>query len=160
MTPLSRRFYRRDAVALARALLGKELVRVLPGGGRISGRIVEVEAYLGAADRAAHTYRGRRTDRNASMFLDGGHAYVYFTYGMHFCFNVTADREDVPTACLVRALEPLEGSKRMRRHREHRRGGRRRPLRETDLCSGPAKLAQALAIDRNLDGIDLVAGRK
>jgi DNA-3-methyladenine glycosylase len=153
---LTRRFYRRDPVTLARSLLGQVLVRRLPDGRALSGRIVEVEAYLGIPDRAAHSFGGRRTPRNASMWLDGGHAYVYFTYGMHWCVNVVADREGVPTACLIRALEPLEGLEEMR----SRRQGKGRPdrLRERDLCSGPAKLTQALGIDRALDGVDLVEG--
>ena len=149
---LTRRFYRRDPVTLARALLGQILVRCLDDGQELSGRIVEVEAYLGVEDRAAHSYGGRRTKRNASMYLDGGHAYVYFVYGMHWCFNVVSDREEVPTACLIRALEPLQGLERMRRyrHREHDR----------ELCSGPAKLAQALAIDGSVDSVDLTTSER
>lgn len=147
---LSRRFYRRDPVTLAKALLGQILVRRLEDGRKLAGKIVEVEAYLGIEDRAAHSFGGRRTARNASMWGDGGHAYVYFTYGMHWCVNVVADREGIPTACLLRALEPLEGIEEMRKRR-----GRER---DTDLCSGPAKLTQALAIDRSLDGVDLLEG--
>ena len=148
---LSRRFYRQDPVTLAKALLGSVLVRRLDSGERLSGRIVEVEAYLGVADRAAHSFGGRETKRNASMYLDGGHAYVYFVYGMHWCFNVVSERESVPTACLIRALEPLTGIETMRRHR--------RQTRETALCSGPAKLAQALGIDRALDAADLTSSK-
>jgi DNA-3-methyladenine glycosylase len=153
-TRLGRRFYRRDPVTLARALLGQVLVRRLENGVEMRGRIVEVEAYLGAPDRAAHTFGGRRTARNESMWLDGGHAYVYFTYGMHWCLNVVAEHEGVPTACLIRALEPLEGIEEMRRRRAGR--GARAPLRDTELCSGPAKLTQALRIDGRFDGADLV----
>jgi DNA-3-methyladenine glycosylase len=145
---LTRRFYRRDPVTLARALLGQVLVRKLVDGKVLAGRIVETEAYLGIEDRAAHSFGGRRTARNESMWRDAGHLYVYFTYGMHWCVNVVADREGVPTACLLRALEPLEGIEQMKKRR-----GRERA---TELCSGPAKLAQALAIERSLDGIDLV----
>ena len=147
---LTRRFYRRDPVTLAKALLGKILVRRLEDGRELAGKIVEVEAYLGIEDRAAHSFGGRRTARNASMWGDAGHAYVYFTYGMHWCVNVVADRDEVPTACLIRALEPLAGIEEMRRRRGRERG--------VDLCSGPAKLTQALAIDRALDGADLVEG--
>ncbi len=135
-------------MTLARALLGQILVRRLPDGRVLAGRIVEVEAYLGTDDRAAHSFGGRRTARNASMWGEAGHAYVYFTYGMHWCVNVVADRKEVPTACLLRALEPLEGIEEMRR--------RRARVRDDDLCSGPAKLTQALGIDRRLDGVDLV----
>jgi DNA-3-methyladenine glycosylase len=90
---LTRRFFRRDPVTLAQALLGQVLVRRLPDGQELSGKIVEVEAYLGIEDRAAHTFGGRRTPRNASMWGDAGRAYVYFTYGMHWCLNVVSDRE-------------------------------------------------------------------
>jgi len=145
---LTRRFYRRDPVTLAKALLGQILVRRLENGRELAGKIVEVEAYLGVEDRAAHSFGGRRTARNASMWGDAGHAYVYFTYGMHWCLNVVADRAEVPTACLIRALEPLEGIEEMRKHR-----GRDR---DVDLCSGPAKLTKALGIDRAFDGVDLV----
>lgn len=150
---LTRRFYRRDALRLASALLGRILVRITEDGEELAGRIVETEAYLGPLDRAAHTFGGRRSERNASMFLDGGHAYVYFTYGMHHCVNVVADRAETPTACLIRALEPLRGLRRMRRNRSARPLSR--PLPERDLCSGPARLCQALEIDRRLDGLDL-----
>ncbi len=156
--PLPRSFFRRDPETLARSLLGQRLVRVLDDGTRLAGRIVEVEAYLGIPDLAAHTARGRRTPRNASMWKDGGHAYVYFTYGMHWCMNVVAEQPEVPTACLIRALEPVEGVEVMRRLRAGKIPPER--LKETDLCSGPAKLAQALAIDRSLDGEDLVVSRR
>ncbi len=152
---LSRRFYRRDPVTLAKALLGRTLVRMLDGQ-RLAGRIVETEAYLGEADKAAHTYGGRRTARNRSMWGEAGHAYVYFTYGMHYCMNIVADRAETPTAVLLRALEPAEGLDVMRSHRGRCRGGG--ALRDVDLCSGPAKLTQALAVDRSLDGADLVGG--
>ncbi len=147
--PLRRQFYRRDPETVARALLGQTVERTLDSGEALSGRIVEVEAYLGLLDRAAHTFGGRRTKRNQSMWLDGGHAYVYFVYGMHWCFNVVTEREGAPTACLVRALEPVSGIETMRRHRG--------VTRDRDLCSGPAKLAQAFAIDRGFDGVDLTS---
>ena len=156
-TRLTRSFYRRDAESLARALLGMTLVRVVgeTGGERMElrGKIVEVEAYLGVADRAAHTFGGRRTARNEVMYLDAGHAYVYFTYGMHHCLNVTADGAGVPTACLIRAVEPLEGIDRMRANRAGKIAAERLGL--TDLCSGPAKLTQALWIDLGQNGVDL-----
>ena len=144
------------------ALLGQTLVRVRDGA-RLAGTIVEVEAYLGIPDRAAHTYGGRRTARNESMWWDGGHAYVYFTYGMHHCVNVVAGTEGDPVAVLVRALEPVEGREVMRGLRRGGHGGegptaKTRPggwPRDTDLCSGPAKLCQALGIDRDLDGADM-----
>lgn len=144
---LSRRFYRRDPVTVARSLLGQRLVHEA-GSGRLAGVIVETEAYLGRVDKAAHSYRGR-TPRNASMFAEGGHAYVYFIYGMHWCMNVVAGRRDDPVAVLIRALQPVEGLEGMR-------GRRPAARRDRDLCSGPGKLCQALGIDRSLDGEDLV----
>ena len=144
---LPRSFYRRDSVTVARALLGQRLVRLVRGR-RIAGIIVETEAYLGVPDKAAHTYGGKRTTRNQSMWGNGGHAYVYFTYGLHHCVNVVAGRVDEPIAVLLRALEPMEGCNLMFRRRPKAR-------RLEDLCSGPAKLTQALAIDRALDGVDL-----
>lgn len=144
---LPRAFYARDAITVARALLGQRLVHV-DGGQRLAGLIVETEAYLGRSDKAAHSYRGR-TERNASMWREGGHAYVYFIYGIHFCMNVVAGREGDPVAVLLRALEPTEGVPTMHARRPAAR-------RERDLCSGPGKLCEAMGIDRALDGEDLV----
>lgn len=155
---LQRRFYRRDPVTLARALLGRRLVRRLGNGLELAGRIVETEAYLGIPDRAAHTFGGRCTDRNRSMWLDGGHVYVYFTYGMHWLLNIVSEREGQPTACLIRALEPLDGVEDMRRNRAAKLSPAR--LKDTDLCSGPARLTKALRIDGTLNGLDLVSGEE
>ena len=149
---LSRSFFGRDPVRVARQLLGQRLVRVHRGL-RLAGIIVEVEAYLGPLDQAAHSKNGHRSPRNEVMYADGGHAYVYFTYGMHHCVNVVCGGVDDPVAVLIRALEPTEGLAVMRRHRPAAR-------RDTDLCSGPAKLCQALAIDRALNGEDLVTSRR
>lgn len=145
---LPRSFYRRDSITVARALLGQRLVHIVDGR-RLTGLIVETEAYLGVEDKAAHTFQGRRTPRNEAMYADGGHAYVYFTYGMHHCINVVASRIDHPVAVLIRALEPIEGLDTMYRHRT-------KAKRDTDLCSGPGKLCQALDIDRSINAVDLV----
>ena len=147
MARLSREFYARDTLVVARQLLGQRLVRLLEGE-RLSGRIVEVEAYVGETDRACHAACGR-TARNAVMYGPPGHAYVYFIYGMHHCLNVVTADEGFPAAVLIRALEPVEGLATMRRLRQGR------PDRE--LTSGPAKLCQALAIDRTFNGLDLCA---
>jgi DNA-3-methyladenine glycosylase len=147
MVHLGRDFFARDTLVVARELLGQRLVRMWEGG-RISGRIVEVEAYVGEEDQACHARCGR-TERNASMYGLPGHAYVYFVYGMHHCLNIVTQREGFPAAVLIRALEPLEGIEAMRA----RRGGRI----DVELTSGPARLCQALGIDRRLDGVDLCA---
>ncbi|MEE2908200.1 MAG: DNA-3-methyladenine glycosylase [Planctomycetota bacterium] len=141
-----------DAFGVARSLLGQHLVRCLDGQ-RLSGRIVEVEAYLGPHDLACHTVGGRRTARNESMYLGGGHAYVYLIYGMHHCVNITTGPRESGAAVLIRGLEPLESLEVM----HVRRGG----IRSTrDLCRGPGRLCEALAIDRDLDGIDLRESRE
>lgn len=145
-----------DPESLARRLLGQRLVAVSARGvQRTAGIIVETEAYLGIVDKAAHSYNGRRTLRNESMWGGPGIAYVYFTYGMHHCFNVVCGNVGEPVAVLVRALEPVEGITLMRRRRLANRSRPHRPLPERELCAGPAKLCQALAIDRRLDGVDL-----
>lgn len=142
-------FYARSACAVAQALLGKRLVRLLEGE-RLSGMIVETEAYCdgGAPDLACHATanRYRPTRRTAVMFGPPGHAYVYFTYGMHWMFNVVTGSEGEAGAVLVRALEPLEGDFFMARRRS-----RPRP----EWANGPAKLTQALAIDGALHGANL-----
>lgn len=131
-----------DPLEVAPQLLGK----LLACGDRI-GRIVEVEAYRGAEDPASHAYRGP-TSRNATMFGRAGHLYVYFTYGMHWCANVVCGADGVAGAVLLRALAPVSGLAAMRADRPAARADR-------DLCSGPAKLCQALGITRAFDGVDL-----
>jgi DNA-3-methyladenine glycosylase len=133
-----------DTATLARFLIGKTLVRDAPEG-RTSGRIVECEAYV-PGDASGHAYVGE-TDRNRSLFLRRGHAYVYFIYGMHYCVNVSAETASVGAGVLLRALEPLEGIELMR--------ARRGVQRMNDLTRGPGRLAEAMAIDRSLDGVDL-----
>jgi DNA-3-methyladenine glycosylase len=149
---LPREFYtRRNVIAVARGLLGQRLVVPDPDGTRVSGLIVETEAYRGPADRASHAYGSRRTRRTETMYRLGGTAYVYFVYGMYHQFNVVTNRADVPHAVLVRALEPLEGIEIMRR--------RRPGSADRALTNGPGKLCRALGIDRSLDGADLCGGR-
>lgn len=146
----------RPAEELAPRLIGCRLVRVLEDGTRLSGRIVEVEAYLGEHDRACHTFGGRRTPRTEAMYARGGLAYVYFTYGMHWCFNVVCGKVGEGTAVLVRAILPEEGVERMRANR----GTVGRRERAERLCAGPARLCQALVIDGGLNLEDLVQGNR
>jgi DNA-3-methyladenine glycosylase len=133
-----------DTVKLARFLIGKVVVHDLAAG-RLSGRIVETEAYP-PGDPAGHHYRGP-TRRNRSLFLRHGHCYVYFTYGNHFMLNVSSEGTDVGGGVLIRALEPLDGVAAMQRHRK--------TARLLDLTRGPGRLAAALRIDRRYDGMDL-----
>jgi DNA-3-methyladenine glycosylase len=144
---LSREFFAQDTLLVARLLLGKQLARRLDGQ-RLAGRIVEAEAYIGSDDKGCHAAVGR-TKRNEAMFGPPGHAYVYFTYGAHWMFNVVTEAQDFPAAVLVRALEPLEGISAMVRNRRGRTG--------FELCSGPAKLTQALGITGALNDLDLCA---
>ncbi len=137
-----------DTIELARFLIGKVVVRDLPAG-RLSGRIVEAEAYP-PGDPAGHHFRGP-TPRIRSMYLAHGHVYVFFNYGAHFMLNVVSEPEGTAAAILIRALEPLEGIEIMQRHRK--------TSRLLDLTRGPGRLAAALAIDRRSDGVDLCSDR-
>ena len=141
-------FYRSDDVeSIARALLGKVLVTKHQG--RItSGRITETEAYKGVEDRACHAFGGRRTPRNEVMYADGGHAYVYICYGIHFLFNVVTNRKDVPDAVLIRSVEPLDGTPLML----HRAG---KDALRPNLAAGPGNLTRALGIDMCHNGLSL-----
>lgn len=147
--PLSPTFYRRPNLTVARELLGRYLVREQRGI-RLGGLIVEVEAYHQHGDQAAHTYAGR-TERNAVMFEPGGVLYVYFTYGMHFCMNVVTETAGIGAAVLIRAIEPVEGIALMTERRNAPRDVRA-------LTNGPAKCCQALGIQRDANGTDLVCG--
>ncbi len=148
MPRLSRSFYRRSPDVVAQELLGQRLVRVLDGE-RLAGFIVETEAYLGTIDKAAHSFGNRRTARTETMYADGGTLYVFLNYGIHHLLNVVTETKGVPTAVLIRAIEPTEGLEVMRRYRA-------KSQNDTGLCSGPGKLGQALGVDRSFDQTDLV----
>jgi len=149
MNILVRKFYHRNTLRVARDLLGKRLVR--QGGGlELSGMIVETEAYCGREDSACHAHRGK-THRNAVMFGRPGHAYVYFTYGMHYMLNLVTEEEENPCAVLIRAVLPLTGIEVMESRRK-RKGA--------ELTNGPAKLCQALSIDKSLNGWDVTIGNE
>jgi DNA-3-methyladenine glycosylase len=142
---IGREFYLQPVQEAARALLGQHLVRIMDGE-RISGIILETEAYDGEADQACHAHSGK-TERNRMMYANGGHAYVYFTYGMHWMLNCVCAPEDYPAAILIRAILPLENPDFIRLRREG--------IAERHWCDGPAKLTKALAIDRSQNGADL-----
>ena len=164
--PISRDFFARSAVEVAPELLGCVLEHQTAAG-LVSVEITEVEAYAGQADPASHAYRGK-TPRNAVMFGPPGHAYVYFTYGMHFCVNLVCSGEGSVSAVLLRAGAVVEGENLARARRSSRRPAqvrnqetspqsppRQAPLAWRDLARGPARLCQALDIDRSLDGADV-----
>ena len=149
---LPRKFYTgSDTLQTARNLLGKLLVVPAPDGKRVSGIIVETEAYMGPEDKGSHAFGNRRTNRTEPMFGMGGFSYVYFVYGMHYQFNVVAGTEGIPHAILVRALEPVEGIDWMEERRRQDRG--------PNLTNGPGKLCQAMGIDLTLNREDLLGDR-
>ena len=153
---LPRSFYLRPTFIVARDLLGKHLVRCIRRT-RLIGKIVEVEAYLGEKDPASHAYRGL-TKRNEVMFREGGHLYVYFTYGMHHCCNVVTEEEGTAGAVLLRAIEPVEGIETMRKNRGWSAGVLEKwsMHQQVNLTNGPAKLCEALGIGRAENGTDLL----
>lgn len=152
VTKLSRQFYTREAtLRIARDLLGKLLVVPTDTGVRVSGTIVETEAYLGESDRGAHSFGGRRTARNEVTYALGGRIYVFFVYGMYHQLNIVTGPAGHPHVCLIRAVEPAEGIEVMR--------GRRGSMADKNLTSGPGKLCIAFAIDRSLNGEDALGGR-
>ena len=150
MIILNKTFYELGTLKVARALIGKKLVRQI-GSLELSGLIVETEAYCGKEDSACHAHRGK-TKRNGVMFGPPGHAYVYFTYGLHYLLNMVTEAEGNPCAVLIRAILPVAGIEEM--------VIRRRRLKGPELTNGPAKLCQALGIDKTLNGWDLTAGNE
>jgi DNA-3-methyladenine glycosylase len=139
-------FYLQPTLKIARELLGKVIVRKL-GDKILAGKIVETEAYIGEDDPASHAFGGQ-TQGNKIMYLQGGHAYVYFTYGMHYCFNVVTEREGFPSAVLIRAVEPIYGIELMKRFRG---------VEDIyNLTNGPAKFCQAFKIDKRFNGVSLL----
>ena len=146
MTRLNRDFYDRPALEVARALLGCRLVRE-QSGQHLTGLILETEAYQGEQDLGCHASAGK-TPRTAVMYGPPGHAYVYFTYGMHWLFNIVTDRIDTPSAVLIRKIKPIDGLEIMAENRPYKAG-------KSGWTNGPAKLTQALAVDEQFNGVDL-----
>ena len=147
---IEREFYMRDAVTVGKDILGKIIVKKTADGRIMSGRITEVEAYMGTTDKASHSYGGRRTKRTEVMYKEGGYSYVFLIYGMYECFNVTAGREGDPQAVLIRGVEPFENKNLM--------WEKRKVKKEKDISNGPGKLTKALGITREDNGADLTAG--
>ena len=147
---IEREFYMRDAVTVGKDILGKIIVKKTADGRIMSGRITEVEAYMGTTDKASHSYGGRRTKRTEVMYKEGGYSYVFLIYGMYECFNVIAGREGDPQAVLIRGVEPLENKNLM--------WEKRKVKKEKDISNGPGKLTKALGITREDNGADLTEG--
>lgn len=148
---LPKKFYLNNTLKVAKQLIGKLLVYNSPKG-LITGIIVETEAYIGAIDESAHSYRGK-TLRNQVMFEEGGLLYVYFTYGMHFCLNVVTGKKDVGNAVLIRAVEPINGLDILGINRFNKEVLNEKEI--VNLTNGPAKLCQAFGIDKSQNGYDL-----
>jgi DNA-3-methyladenine glycosylase len=150
-SPLPVTFYNREAVPVARDLLGMTLVRSFTGGSLIRGRIIETEAYVGETDLACHARAGR-TARTEVMYGPPGRVYMYLIYGMHWMLNCVTGEEGKPAAVLIRAIEPVEGLERIAENRS--RGGKR-PVKPQDWTSGPARLCHALQLDGTFNKVDL-----
>ncbi|MFA5528956.1 MAG: DNA-3-methyladenine glycosylase [Peptostreptococcales bacterium] len=144
-------FYKQDSVTVAKKLLGKLLVRKL-GDEEIICKIVETEAYVGPEDKGSHAYQNRRTKRTEVMFEPGGYAYIFLIYGMYNCLNVVTNERDKPEAVLIRGIEPLKGIELIKKNRNIK------SKKAADLTNGPGKLCEALAIEKDLNGYDLISG--
>lgn len=155
---LNRMFYSQDTITVAKSLLGKILVHEVEGR-RISGKIVETEAYLGVLDKAAHSFGGKKTKRVEAMYKEAGFSYIFMIYGMYYCFNVVTQLTGVPEAVLVRALEPLEGLDSMSFNRYKKNFNELTTANIKNLTNGPGKLCNALQIDKSLNGEDLCSNK-
>lgn len=154
MKKLERDFYLKDATLLSQLLLGKILVHEY-NNIKVSGRIVETEAYMGVQDKAAHSYGGRRTARNEVTYGPAGFLYVYFIYGMYHCVNVVASEIETPQVVLIRALEPVSGEETMSLNRYGKSYKELKKREKINITNGPGKLCIAMGIDRSSNGADL-----
>jgi DNA-3-methyladenine glycosylase len=148
---LTRKFFIRDATTVAKELLGKYLVHNYKGI-RLSGKIVETEAYIGPEDRASHGYQNKITERNKAEFYIGGHIYIYLVYGMYWQLNISTGDEGVPECVLIRALEPEEGIEEMKKNRGEEN--------IKNLTNGPGKLCQAMKLDKSCYGLDICKSKE
>lgn len=151
-------FYKKDSITLSKELLGKYLVHNTEQG-ELIGKIVEVEAYKGVMDKAAHSYEGKRTKRTEVMFREGGIAYVYLIYGMYNCLNIVASLEGVPEAVLIRALEPISNIEFMCKNRYNKSKEQCSKKDIINLTSGPGKLCKAFNITKEHNGMDLTGDK-
>ncbi|WP_029451098.1 DNA-3-methyladenine glycosylase [Clostridium algidicarnis] len=154
MEKLSREFYRRDALIVAKELLGNLIVKKV-GNDILVAKIVEVEAYRGTIDKAAHSYSGKATNRTKIMYGDGGFAYVYLIYGIYYCMNIVASTIDNPEAILIRAVEPIDGIDIMSKLRYGKDFNDITKKQKINLTNGPGKLCIALNITKEDNGVDM-----
>lgn len=143
---MDRQFYQGSALEVGKNILGLSLVHKSKEG-ITKGKIVEVEAYMGSADKAAHSYSNKKTSRTEIQYQEGGYAYIYLIYGMHYCMNIVCNQIEIPEVVLIRALEPIEGIEIMKK--------RRNTDKLMNLCSGPGKLCAAMGIGKEQYGLDL-----
>lgn len=144
---LNEGFYKRNALTVAEDLLGKILVRKI-NGITIKSKIVETEAYIGAIDKASHAYNNKRTARTEPLFHEGGIAYVYFIYGLYYCFNVISDKKDIASGILIRAVEPLDNFDYLAKVRFNKKYDELTKSQKKNLTNGPSKICMALSINK------------
>ncbi len=152
---LTREFYNRDTVTVARDLLGRLLVRVLPGGAHLVCRITETEAYVGRTDKACHAYGYKRTARTQTLFAPPGTAYLYLIYGMYHCLNLVTEPEGEPAAVLIRGAVPAENEAIIAQNRFGRKPEELSAQQRKNFLNGPGKLCRGLLLDRGQNGLDL-----
>ena len=152
---LTRKFYARDTLAVARDLLGRDIVRVLEDGTRLACRITETEAYIGRTDKACHAYGGRRTARTETLFAPPGIAYIYLIYGMYHCLNFVTEGEGEPAAVLIRGAVPTENGDIIAKNRFGCKEKDMTAYQKKNFLNGPGKLCRGLALTRTQNGLDL-----
>ncbi|MBR4098821.1 MAG: DNA-3-methyladenine glycosylase [Clostridium sp.] len=155
MEPLPRSFYNRDTLQVARDVLGKHLVRILPDGTLLVCRITEAEAYIGRMDKACHAYAYKRTPRTETLFAPPGTAYIYLIYGMYHCLNFVTEAEGEPAAVLIRGAQPVKNGDIIAKNRFGCKMDEMTPYQRKNFLNGPGKLCKGLALTRRENGIDL-----
>ncbi|KGM97274.1 3-methyladenine DNA glycosylase [Clostridium novyi A str. 4552] len=153
MKKLHREFYTRDTIKVAKELLGKLIV--IEDDIKLVGKIVEVEAYLGVNDKAAHSYGNRKTERTKIMYEEGGYVYVFQIYGMYNCLNIVSSKKGIPQAVLIRAIEPIENIDEFSQNRYGKRFDELTKYQQKNITNGPGKLCMAMNITKKFNGLDL-----
>lgn len=154
---LNQQFFQQNAIDLAKALLGKYLIRN-SNNEIIVTQIVETEAYMGISDKGAHVYGNKKTDRTKPLYLDGGHVYVYLIYGMYYCLNISANLPDIPECVLIRALSPVSGIDEIAHNRYNLPFENLSRYQKNNLLNGPGKLCKGLQIEKDLNSKSILSG--